>query len=659
MNKIIIKMYSLFNNNLSTNIQLLILSTAILFMNFYIFFFFPPTEGWWQTYGFLLNKGLTPYIDFHMAFPPLFIYFNALLLKITDYYVIYRLIGVIEIFIIFFLIIKVLRNFYHQKIAYYTAFFAIYLMMNLYLFIPNDYHTFVNLLTILSLYFYVQYRNENKPIMQLVYMVCLGLSLNGLLFVKQNVGLIFSLAILLIFFIEIFRKNYLPFIYYLLIYIGAFANVSIWMGLSLQEFVNITLQNDSKGSLVNIIFNFILNETNRKYFYSSLVMSFLFLITKKYRYRDMLFKIILFISILIIVKHIFDHQSNIIQYIIIATIAFLWIKLFSLRQDIQNYDLLLIFFSLVYANTLTADITMIYLFIIAAFFIAEVLLYYRRILAYHTFKIMILFLISIVLIAHLKDKAKHPYHWWGNQSNVKEAQYSLPYEQLKYLYVDKATFLLFKDVKEAIDRHSVGDDIYLFPNIPIFYQLHNKRPLTENPVQWFDVITNKNMKNEILKVEKQEPKIVIILTPTALAYTVHTKIKKSPQLQSEIPRYFNSMVLAGNYKLIKYQIYSNDIFGNEIGSNNLITLEYQVINPSQLNKSLNELNLSDIQFTVNEIISEGKSLKEDKMWEHKFEKFDRINMTAKARDVDIIAQKIGPPDDLKEELNALKIYQKI
>jgi len=660
MNKMIVKIYALFSKNINTNIQLLILSIGILLMNFYIFFFFPPTEGWWQMYGFLLNEGLTPYVDFNMAFPPIFIYYNAFLLKTTDYYIFYRLIGVIEIVIVFFLIIKILRNFYFQSITYYAAFFAIYLMMNIYLFIPNDYHTFVNLLTVLSLYFYLEYRNSsNKTISKLVYMLCLVMSLNALLFVKQNVGLILSVAIFLIFFVELFRKNYNSLVYYILSYIGLFSVISLLIGLPLDEFLKITLQNDSKGNLIDVIFNFLINEANRRYLYLSIICSLLFLISKNMKYHEIVYKIVLFVSLLTIILHIFDHQSRIIEYMIIGTVAFLWIKLWNLKKSIENYDLLLIFFSLIYANSLTADITMIYLFIIAAFFIAEVLTYYKNTLKSNIYKIVLIFLVSIVFIAHIKDKAKFPYHWWANQSNVKEANYSLPYEQLKFIYVDKATFNLFETVKKTIDSNSVGNDIYLFPNIPIFYQLHNKMPMTENPIQWFDVITTKNMQNEIVKVKEQQPNLVIVLTPTALAYDVHEQMKKTPQLQSQIPIYFNSMVAAGKYKLIKYQIYNNDIFGNETASKDLMTLEYQVINPRQFNKLLNEISMPDVQFTVNEIISNGKSFKGEKMLAHRIDKYDRLNVTSKARDVDTIAQKIGPPDDLKESLNALKIYKRL
>ena len=56
--------------------------------------YFPLSEGWWETYGYLINQGLIPYKDFNLAFPPLVPLVSAFLLKYVsgDFFTL-RLIG--------------------------------------------------------------------------------------------------------------------------------------------------------------------------------------------------------------------------------------------------------------------------------------------------------------------------------------------------------------------------------------------------------------------------------------------------------------------------------------------------------------------------------------------------------------------------------------
>src|SRR5262245_29003053 len=44
--------------------------------------YFPLSEGWWETYGYLYGAGLRPYRDFDLAFTPLFTLVNAGLMQL-------------------------------------------------------------------------------------------------------------------------------------------------------------------------------------------------------------------------------------------------------------------------------------------------------------------------------------------------------------------------------------------------------------------------------------------------------------------------------------------------------------------------------------------------------------------------------------------------
>ena len=184
-----------------------ILILLLMAMNYYIFFYFPPSEGWWQTYAYLLNNGMKPYVDFDMAFPPLFIYFTSILNKISNYFIVYRIIGIVQVVLIFILLSQILRKFYSVNIALIASFLGVSLMMNSYHFTPNDYHTFVNLLTVASLYCYLEFKASKSKSPKILFLVITTLCLVATMLVKQNIGLFISLAVITILLIEDYRNS--------------------------------------------------------------------------------------------------------------------------------------------------------------------------------------------------------------------------------------------------------------------------------------------------------------------------------------------------------------------------------------------------------------------------------------------------------------------
>ncbi|MBO4500695.1 MAG: glycosyltransferase family 39 protein, partial [Clostridia bacterium] len=47
---------------------------------------FPPTEGWYSYYAYLINEqGAVPYLDFELLFPPLYVYLIAAFTKVFGY----------------------------------------------------------------------------------------------------------------------------------------------------------------------------------------------------------------------------------------------------------------------------------------------------------------------------------------------------------------------------------------------------------------------------------------------------------------------------------------------------------------------------------------------------------------------------------------------
>lgn len=636
----------------------IILAAMLALMNFFAFYIFPPNEGWWQSYAYLISKGQVPYKDFNLAFPPLFVYFNYLQLTLSDYFAIYRLVGIAEVLVVFLLLTKLLTNFYSRKISLVAAFVGVTLMMNIYLFIPNDYHVFANLFTLAGLTLYLEFSKETATGKRLLYLYATALLLSSLLLTKQNIGALLIVAVLATLLYGDFPNRTRYVVHYLVALALFFLGQSALMHLSPDQFVALTLKNDAKGSVNSILFNFIFNELNRKYFILAVTLTLLYFLLRR-RLRNPIHQWpFLILGAVTVLTLIFTHQSPLITLLIVGTISFLLIEFSKQKKSKLKYGLPFIFLCLIYANTFTSDITMMYLFPAAAFLVAEILSLIESNFSQKIFVTSCVFLATMFFVAHLRDKFYFPYEWWGTQSSVSQATYRLPYDELKFISVDKSTSIFFTAVKSAIDTYSHGDDIYLFPRIPIFYELHNKLPITQNPVQWFDVISQRNMEDELRKIKQAQPALVIMLTSSAAAYAIHEKLKHQPQIQSMVADYFDSEVSKGKYQLLNYQILNNDIFSSPESSSGRLTITFKVVNPAIFGNTIADIGALPKDISVIKVITHQGDLYYLETLRYKLEPFDQIVLQSQAAHVEQIARLIGPPEEKKDFFNALKIYRR-
>lgn len=599
-----------------------------------------------------------PYKDFNLAFPPLFVYFNYALFQFWNNFVFYRLIGIVEILIIFLLLTKILSNFYFRKISLVAAFIGVTLMMNIYLFIPNDYHVFANLLTLAGIFFYLEFSNAQSNGKRLLYLYATALLLTALLLTKQNIGalLIFAILVVLLYGDFMNRSRYVA--HYLIALALFFLIQSALMHLSPDQFLALTLKNDAKGSVGSILFNFALNELNRKYIFIAVSLTLLLSFIKlrlKSSIHQWPFHAVVAITILALA---YWHHTPFITLLIISTLSFLIIEFSKRGESKLRYGLPFIFLCLIYANTFTSDITMMYLFSATAFLIAEIIFLIESNYSQKIFIISCTLFVSTFFVSHMREKFYLPYEWWGAQSSVNKATHHLPYDALKFISVDKSTSTFFATVKSAIDTYSHGDDIYLFPRIPIFYELHNKLPLTQNPVQWFDVISQKNMEDELREIKQAQPALVIMLTSSAAAYAIHEKLKHQPQIQSMVADYFDSEVSKGKYQLLNYQILNNDIFLSPESSAGRLTTAFKVVNPAIFGNTIADISALPKDISVIKVITRQGDLYYQETLRYKLKPFDQIVLQSQAAQVEQIARLIGPPDENKELFNALKIYRR-
>ncbi|NTV66180.1 MAG: hypothetical protein HGB06_00550 [Chlorobaculum sp.] len=640
----------------------------ILLSHWYVFFYFPPVEGWWQVYAYLINKGFKLYRDYDMAFPPLFAIFNAALMKLSPYYVFYRVVGLIEVIGIFFFMYFAVRKLYDEKLSLIAALFGILMSVYNNVYIPNDYHTAVNLFIIISLYLLLDYHDVSKSfIRRSLSGVLMSFFLVGSFFIKQNVGLVLVVASLIGSGVSLLinrrREDSYLFVLFVLSLVLSYVFYMMMIGMDYFEILGLTASNDSKGSMATVLSRIVMDERNREFLVKGLlyfIILFLFYpwlrdgVKKIYPDAVWLFEVVVFVFLSIV----FFRDPDDTAVVIVIIYLYSLIYLFFIKRE---YNVLLLpLFALIYANSMTAGLCVGGLFIIMPFAVSSVfgsmISDFKRV----RFEYLYYPFIGVLFFSLIINKQEDPYRWWGlRQGPIAQAKYELPYYQLKYFKVDRATYQLFSDIKSEIDNksHSI-DDLYLYPDIPIFYQLHNKIPVTKNIVQWFDVIGTSQFNEELTQIKKKNPRLIIMLDPPWDVYKGHAAMKQSRLLQPDFIKYMDSQVSCGVYKLVKYQIYNDKLFGDNVNDEDFIGMITVVRSPEVVGKTIEELHRYGIlkdNINVYTIVSDSTGV--ENVQNHKLCFGDQIFVYLKYSQISDFVCAIGTPDISNNTEYVLRIYE--
>jgi hypothetical protein len=178
--------------------------------------------------------------------------------------------------------------------------------------------------------------------------------------------------------------------------------------------------------------------------------------------------------------------------------------------------------------------------------------------------------------------------------------------------------------------------------------------------QWFDVITTKDMLSDISKINAYPPDLVVLLTPPWSAYTVHAGMKQDYLYQLDLLRYLDQMELMGKYKLVQYQVYDDSIFGEGVGSGDLVKFNFNVVNPDVIGKTIDELYADGIikdNFTIVEFYSSSHKINDIRG--HKFKNGDVVIAELSYSQLNNMMQVFGSADIRHQNKNVLMIYKHI
>lgn len=639
----------------------------ILLSHLYTIFYFPPSEGWWQTYGYLYNRGFKLYQDIDLAFPPLFVIFNAALMKLSPYYMFYRIVGLIQVFAIFFFMYLSVRKKYSFIVSISASVIGILMSVYNIVYFPNDYHTSVSLFAIATIYYYIDLNDYSMSVYRrLVSGLLMSLFLVGTFLLKQNIGFVLLLAILVGYTVSLFKKRGRVEVYlYFVLVVSTMLIFIVFtkhLGMDFLDFIELTAKNDSKGNIVTVVTRVLVDDYNRGFLVKGLLYFpiSLFYPRLKETLREYNSQFYRFFSVFVFVLFSLVFFRDPQKTSIIIVVIFLYVLTYR-SFFMKEYSVLLLpLLSLFYANSMTAGLCVGGVFLIIPFafgFLFDELLSDDIKVSQEYFYYSFLLFLFLSLFVY---KQKSPYNWWGlEQASVSQAKYTLPYEELKFFRVDKSTSVLFSDIKKVIDEKSrYENDVYLYPDIPVFYQLHKKVPLTKNIVQWYDVINTDNMRKELEKVKSVRPRLIIMLDSPWFVYKGHASLKQSKLVQPELRTYLDEQVRNGVYRLLKYQIYDNNIFGDNENEEDVFQMILVVRSLDIVGKTIDDLYDNGAltqNYNIQNIVSRSYYIKDIKG--HRLRMGDKIIVNIKGSQVNDLVCKVGEPDIIDNEKYVLKIFE--
>ena len=654
----------------------------------------PPSEGWWITYGYLLKNNLVPFKDFYLPTAPFFVYLHYLFLEIFgDHYVYLRFIGILANAVTFGVMFSLLRLRYPLHIAAYSTIVASLLYVASPVFSAHDYHIVVDLLTICSIYFsFLAFRNLRLS-SSIALFIFAGILVSMLFLTKQNVGIFVGLGIFLSIFIAYYPSRnammfaQLGFLLGALIFLIGFCmtlGISPWL-----VFENLVFTADSKGSPETVLLRFLRDPYSRYLIKTGVVIAVIAYIVKdSYPFRllrnsSFLGKcisetpkhkrriaVMLFLAFFI--SHIFRFYNDpgnrqlVFDWIIISTISYLVLGLIRLVWEKTDKELVFYFIPLlllVYTNTQTAAPAVWGIPLAIGLALCGFLSLIDRVVI---FRKAVYFAIAPFLIVIILYKIIAPYSWWGStQSDIRIANYELPYSQLHGIYVDEPTWQIYNRIKMAIDSYSTEKkDVYLYPNIPLFYYLHGKYPPSQSIGQWFDFISSRQMEHEIDHFFGHLPKLIVMFDPPPLVYDAHEKMIDRPLLQRKFRSQVESLVKEGIYEPIDVFFYTERVLKDYPKKQEKVWARFDVINPNNVNKNVLAL-LSPLNVTASKIIRGFVDVPVDK--ETTFHIGDIIELNIPLEVLNRVSLLLGPLRNQHETDSSgvlrsyyvLKIYKKI
>lgn len=524
---------------------------------------FPITDGWWETYAWLIQEGLSPYRDFSLKLTPLYVYYNLFLIKIfgIQYYELKMIaialhsVGAAGVYFW-------LRRFVGAFSAGLGTIIAVSLVMSNPVYLSKDYHTLVLVLTALTM-LTISFAGTISGISfwQLLSRVTISSLLCGvILLTKQNIGIFFSFGIFLYWISCLYKvedKKNIKIIFFGLTFVLFFLMPALLLTLTTNaDWLTVFIKNDSKGGLFVTIFRFALDKNSLKVEFLAVgivLVTFLYQKTKNYivlpkQFNLPIIKNYFFIFFVLVVMG----SVNFLGGMLILAAALAWPILRILILEKNNYSSLLALplYAIAYCGTQTAGYNFVSLELLLALMTAEII-NIKADLKFQNYKIYSI-LAPLAFIYMMTPKiAGSTYNWWGlkTDSILDEHAKNLPFKELKGIETDIQTSKMFKEISDVKEHIEEKDTIFAYPSIPIVYQLLGKKPLVA-PVLWFDVAGSGDGRDVIRNLNVSKPKYIFWLRPPWGVYVGHFSLRKMDPAMIDVDDWLINEIKNGQYEVV-------------------------------------------------------------------------------------------------------------
>ncbi len=552
---------------------------------------FPPTEGWYSYYAYLINEeGAIPYVDFELLFPPLYVYVMALFTKIFGYGIVaVRVLGVL-----IFAATGVFACLIYEKLTRNSLFglvggiCTVAILQCEIVQIFYDYIRFMDLCVYISVYFLLRYIEKTdlmdmaKPRFSVDILISAVFAVLASMF-KQSSGLAFLLfcVLALLFFAiclprkkELFAQTGVFLATSAVMYGLMFAFIAIKGNFSAYIRYNFVSSVDAKGggSIGNILWGWIVRSVSEL----STGKAILYFVCAIFAIAAIVALII--ISIKLSAKFPEEREGLESRFATWAHIVCASVLLLSVSVPFVWSGL-----SIFLSNSLPTIAVPILIFCTIFFAAVSVMLIFRKklkipdmtshckyiffsgtvfvlgfavgtsggiaesqvALGYAFFPILIACLaryrkkevtagvvcaaVMFLSAAGFGRKIDTTYMWWGlGTGKYAEQTTTCDVPILKGIRMNPGYAKMYNNVYEAVTENTEeGDEIFVFPHMPVIYLATDRPRATNTAIQWFDVSTDAAVIDDIDVIKEKKPKVLVLLSVDEGIIEAHEKSFRS------------------------------------------------------------------------------------------------------------------------------------
>lgn len=533
---------------------------------------FPPTEGWWETYAWLISTGEQLYKDVWFPFPPLHILYVRVQMDLIGHdFENLRLIGVVTHAVSVTFIYLWLSRIWSGKLSCIaTVLCAVFMMTFNSAYIAKDYHTTVELFEAFALYMSTFVIGDRADKSNSLAIILCGFACGALVLTKQNIGVFFTIGMIAALLSNEIHKSPNNRVYRVLATVGLFTAgllvlpiiVSVYMG---TGWLNTYIGNRSKGSVSTVLFRFVTNYDSRKIIGVSFAIYFLIfgwqhIIKKLLRIESFdlfckenlsIYRRLKWVLVAGILFYFFKY--NVIY--ILASLTISWLMYIAVHERFKENWISygwIVLASLIYCGTHTAGYNSVSMQLVFASFFCYTFSLLDKKLTIKT-SIIVVTLMLIVALSFFYKSARPQYNWWGlKDGSPSSNKVQLPQKELKGFYVDESSNKFYSSIRDFGSKLKKDDTVLFYPSIPIGYMLLDIKPPVKMPVMWFDVSDYMNAPQVIKDLEKKQPKYIFWLRPGAPVYEGHLQLQRLPSLMSSIDEWILNEIKDGKYSVVDY-----------------------------------------------------------------------------------------------------------